>query len=158
MYGTSGPRIDLNFEMNPTPLSCEQDGEAAAVPMGSEFSIGHPHFRLTVAGDRVPLQKIEIIKGTLEDGIFKESVATLWEGSAPTKCLVWKAPNFVPAEPAFWYARVIEEETLRWSAHQCRKENRCDEFPGADAMIEERAWSSPIWYLPTAGHQTAVEH
>lgn len=150
VYGTSGPRIDLNFEANLTPLSCEKDGELSAVSMGGEFSSGKPYFRLAVAGDRVPLQKIEIIKGTLEDGIFRESVTTLWEGSAPAQCVVWEDPGFMSGEPAFWYVRVQEQETLRWSAHQCRKENRCDEFPGADVKVKERAWSSPIWYLPGA--------
>jgi hypothetical protein len=149
VYATSGPRIDLDFEANPAPLSCERNGKRAAVPMGGEFTTGLPHFRLTVSSDRVPLQKIEVIKGTLEGGIFKESVTALWEGSATTQCIVWEDPDFVPLEPAFWYARVTEQETLRWSAHQCRKENRCDEFPGADTTIQERAWSSPIWYLPT---------
>jgi len=96
------------------------------------------------------LQKIEVIKGTLENGIYKESVTTLWEGSTAAKCIAWQDPDFVSGEPAFWYARVKEKETLRWSAHQCRKENRCDEFPGADVKIQERAWSSPIWYLPAS--------
>lgn len=149
VYGTSGPRMGLNFESDSTPLTCESGGKSAAVPMGGDFSEGEPNFRLTAAGDQMPLQKIEIIKGTLDEGIYQEKVLTLWEGSAAEKCIVWTDPDFSSLEPAFWYVRVIEAETLRWSAHLCRKENRCDEFPGADVKVQERAWSSPIWYLPT---------
>ena len=148
VYGTSGPRMGLNFESDSTPLTCDSGGGPAAVPMGGDFFEGEPYFRLTAAGDQNPLQKIEVIKGTLETGIYQESVTTLWEGSAAAKCIVWTDPYFISQEPAFWYIRVIEAETLRWSAHQCREQNRCDEFPGADVKVQERAWSSPIWYLP----------
>lgn len=150
VYGTSGPRITLNFESGPQALTCESGGEPAAVLMGGDFFEGTPHFRVTVAGDRTPLQKIEVIKGTLETGIYQETVTAVWEGSAAAKCLVFDDPDFSPVEPAFWYIRVIEAETLRWSAHLCREQNRCDEFPGADVTVQERAWSSPIWYLPRA--------
>jgi hypothetical protein len=30
----------------------------------------------------------------------------------------------------------------------CREAGRREEFPGADRKVSERAWSSPIWYLP----------
>ncbi len=150
VYGTSGPRIGLNFEANPSSLTCEQGGQSAAVHMGGDFLDGSPHFRITVTSDRVPIQAIEVIKGTLEDGIFKETVTTLWQGASAAQCIVWEDPGFERGEPAFWYVRVKETETLRWSAHHCRAENRCDDFPGADATLQERAWSSPIWYLPVS--------
>jgi len=150
VYATSGPRINLDFEAGTTALTCEKKGGEAQVSMGGELTSGVPNFRLAVVGDRVPLQKIEVIKGRLEDGIFRESVTTLWDGSAKAQCVVWQDAEFMPGEPAFWYVRVKEQETPRWTAHQCRKENRCDEFPGADVMVQERAWSSPIWYLPSA--------
>jgi hypothetical protein len=148
VYATSGPRIGLDFESDVSSLSCEAGGRPAAVTMGGDFSRGQPYFRLNVASDRVPLQQIEVVKGKLQDGIFRETVVTLWEGSATSQCIVWQDSEFVEEEPAFWYARVKEEATARWSAHHCRAKDRCDEFPGADVMIQERAWSSPIWYLP----------
>ena len=146
VYGTSGPRIGMNFEADSEPLTCGADDRHAAVPMGGELG-SKPYFRLTASQDRVPLNRIEIIKGTIEDGIFQESVTTLWEGDAASRCITWEDPDFIEGQPAFWYARVREAETRRWTSYHCQREDRCDEFPGADRMIQERAWSSPIWYL-----------
>ena len=56
--------------------------------------------------------------------------------------------NFEKSAPAFWYARVKEMPTQRWSSRLCAEANRCDEFPGANIDIQERAWTSPVWYLP----------
>jgi hypothetical protein len=50
--------------------------------------------------------------------------------------------------PAYWYARVLEEPTPRWSKLLCERSNDCDQYPAADRMIQERAWTSPIWNLP----------
>jgi len=63
-------------------------------------------------------------------------------------CAVWHDKKTQTTEPAFWYARVLEAPTPRWSAFKCQREGRCDEFPGSERWIQERAWTSPIWYLP----------
>ncbi|MCA8904440.1 MAG: DUF3604 domain-containing protein, partial [Hyphomonas sp.] len=93
---------------------------------------------------------IEIIKGVLKDGTYEETVTPVWTRNADGRnvCVVWTDPGFDPAAPAYWYARVTEAPTPRWSSYQCKAEGRCDEFPDADVMIQEHAWASPIWNLP----------
>lgn len=156
VYATSGPRIVLNFEASADSqgLSCEDTSKtpATAVPMGGAFSKPDlsPTFRIQAWQDRVPLEKVEIVKGELRDGKTHESVLdiTPQAGIGKGSCITWKDPDFQAAAPAFWYVRISQTPTLRWSARMCREEGRCQEFPGADQTIRERAWSSPIWYAP----------
>ena len=60
---------------------------------------------------------------------------------------VWQDPNFDPAEPAFYYVRVIEIPTPRWTAYDAKYFNLDlpDEVP---MTTQERAYTSPIWYTP----------
>ncbi|NEO92576.1 MAG: DUF3604 domain-containing protein [Moorea sp. SIO3G5] len=60
---------------------------------------------------------------------------------------VWPDPDFDPNQHAFYYARVIENPTCRWSTYDAIAENI---YPrtGVPPFIRERAWSSPIWYNP----------
>jgi len=110
----------------------------------------HPHFLIQAQYDRTPLQRIEIIKGELIEGETTETVQTIWqspEGGLDV-CVTWQDPQFNPRSPAFWYVRVIEAPTPRWSEHRCLAKERCDEFPQARKTVRERAWTSPIWFLP----------
>lgn len=61
---------------------------------------------------------------------------------------VWRDPEFVPAQRAFYYARVLENPTCRWSTWDALRKGVA---PRSDLpnTIQERAWSSPIWYEPT---------
>ena len=60
---------------------------------------------------------------------------------------VWEDPDFDPAQPAFWYVRVLEIPTPRWSTYDAKTVG----VPApAPASVQERAWSSPIWYQPPA--------
>jgi hypothetical protein len=76
-------------------------------------------------------------------------------------CAVWRDPEFDPARPALWYARVVENPSCRWLAWQCTARHvDCadpDSVPGelaacCDARVpptvQERAWTSPIWWTP----------
>jgi len=61
---------------------------------------------------------------------------------------VWRDPDFDPNEKAFYYARVIENPTCRWSTWDAIAAG-VDPPENAKATLRERAWSSPIWYSPT---------
>jgi hypothetical protein len=60
---------------------------------------------------------------------------------------VWTDPDFDPAQRAFYYARVIEIPTPRWTAYEQKFFNvkAPDETP---MITQERAYTSPIWYTP----------
>ncbi len=59
----------------------------------------------------------------------------------------WTDPDFKPGERAFYYARVLEIPTPRWSTIDAARLGIA--IPaGLAATIQERAWSSSIWYAP----------
>jgi len=60
---------------------------------------------------------------------------------------VWSDPDFDPALHAVYYVRVLEIPTPRWSTYDA-KALGIEPPKEAPATIQERAWSSPIWYTP----------
>ena len=66
---------------------------------------------------------------------------------APELIAVWKDPDFDPKERAFYYGRVIEIPTPRWTAYD-QKRFGVKALPGTQLTITERAYTSPIWYTP----------
>jgi hypothetical protein len=60
---------------------------------------------------------------------------------------VWQDPEFDPAERAFYYARVLENPKCRWSTWDAIRAG-VELRPDMHATIQDRAWSSPIWYVP----------
>ncbi|MHA1153002.1 MAG: DUF3604 domain-containing protein, partial [Alphaproteobacteria bacterium] len=60
---------------------------------------------------------------------------------------VWKDPDFDPALRAFYYVRVIEIPTPRWTAYDA-KYYGTKPLPGTPMVVTERAYTSPIWYTP----------
>jgi hypothetical protein len=60
---------------------------------------------------------------------------------------VWTDPDFDPNQRALYYARVIEIPTPRWSTYDAVRSN-LPLPPNTPTTLQERAWSSPIWYTP----------
>jgi Protein of unknown function (DUF3604) len=59
----------------------------------------------------------------------------------------WTDPDFKAGESAFYYARVLEIPTPRWNTYDAARLNM-PALTKVPATIQERAWSSPIWYTP----------
>ena len=116
------------------------------------------------------LQRIQIVKGwTDADGGLHQQVVDVAGGpnaagvdpetcaphgpGADALCAVWRDPDFDPARRAVYYARVLENPSCRWSAWEClalpagERPPDCAE-PFMQAVQQERAWTSPIWYTP----------
>jgi hypothetical protein len=58
----------------------------------------------------------------------------------------WRDPDFDPKERAFYYVRVLENPTCRWSTWDALRAG-VSPRPDLPVTIQERAWSSPIHYL-----------
>src|SRR6185312_9614230 len=67
---------------------------------------------------------------------------------AATLSVVWSDPEFDAKTPAVYYARALEIPTPRWSTLLAIK-NKLPISKEAPATIQERGWSSPIWYSPS---------
>lgn len=123
------------------------------------------------------LDRIQIVKGWIKaDGKTQEQVYdVVWSGDrkpgangklppvgntvdvananwtntigAPELGTVWTDPDFDPAQKAFYYARVIEIPTPRWTAYDAFRYGI--KMPTKVPMTtQERAYTSPIWYTP----------
>ncbi len=66
----------------------------------------------------------------------------------PELTVVWQDPDFDPAEHAFYYVRVLEIPTPRWTAHDAKNYGLKDLPAEIPMVIQERAYTSPIWYVP----------
>ncbi len=69
---------------------------------------------------------------------------------AATLATVWRDPHFDPQRPALYYARILAIPTPRWTTYDAARwgTERPAEVPAA---IQERAYTSPIWYRPPSG-------
>jgi len=77
----------------------------------------------------------------LKTATYTESVG------APQLATGWTDPEFMPDQRAFYYARVLEIPTPRWNTYDAARLNMAP-LTNVPATIQERAWSSPIWYTP----------
>jgi hypothetical protein len=65
----------------------------------------------------------------------------------PELITVWTDPDFDPALPAVYYARVLEIPTPRWTAYEAKRFGITMD-PKVPMVTQERAYTSPIWYTP----------
>ena len=66
----------------------------------------------------------------------------------PEMAVVWRDPDFNEDELAFYYVRVIEIPTPRWTAYDAKFYGLTDVPENIQMVTQERAYSSPIWYTP----------
>jgi hypothetical protein len=66
---------------------------------------------------------------------------------APELIAVWKDPDFDPKQRAFYYGRVLEIPTPRWTTYDA-KYYGVKLAPEVPTSIQQRAYTSPIWYSP----------
>jgi hypothetical protein len=176
-----------------------QHGTAMGGDLGALPGAAAPRLAVLAARDPgtadvpgTPLQRVQIIKGWVDgSGATHEAVFDVAGDPAGNAgvdpatcapqghgydqlCAVWTDPTFDSAQRAFYYARVLENPTCRWSTRVC-KANGVDPFAAdcaaqaaaaGDAfapccmresddaffspLVQERAWTSPIWYRPDA--------
>lgn len=123
------------------------------------------------------LDRIQIVKGWLDkDGKAQEKIYdAVWSGDrkagadgkvpavgntvdvskatwknnigAPELSTTWTDPDFDATQPAFYYARVIEIPTPRWTAYEALRFG-IKMPPEVPMTTQERAYTSPIWYTP----------
>jgi hypothetical protein len=149
-------------------------GDGSTAPRLALWAVQDPG----IAGaPATPLQRIQIVKGWIEGGELRERVIDVAGGDngagvdtatcertgngSSSLCSVWTDPDFDPAVPAFYYGRVLENPTCRWSQYVCNAagvdcgdpdtvpeglQGCCSEEH--QPVIQERAWTSPIWYTP----------
>lgn len=180
---------DLNQGMCQSSEFVEQ-GYANGVPMGGDLYKQEgrntaPRFAVSALMDAgvedypgTSLQKIQMVKLWEENGQSYEKVYNIAGGETdagvdldtclPTGtgysnlCSVWSDPEFNENQHASYYARVLENQSCRFSKRQCNSELEkrgltCAEIGEGHELygccdgktpdtLQERAWSSPIWY------------
>ena len=67
----------------------------------------------------------------------------------PELAVVWQDPDFDKDELAFYYVRVLEIPTPRWTAYDAKYFGLTDIPDKVPMVIQERAYTSPIWFIPT---------
>jgi hypothetical protein len=197
-FATSGTRIKVRFfagyELADVQLNSPDLAKKAyqgGSTMGGNLQASddrQPTFLTWAVADpnTAKLQRVQIIKGWLENGEHQEQVydvacsdglsvdpqtnrcpdngarVDLNDCSTPANVgaselkTLWKDPDFTPGQEAFYYVRVLENPVCRWSTWDAL---RAGKKPRSDmsATIQERAWSSPIWYSASSKNNNFVD-
>jgi hypothetical protein len=97
------------------------------------------------SGDRKPDSsgKLPSVGNTVdaENATWTNTIGT------PELIAAWKDPDFDARQRAFYYARVLEIPTPRWTAYDVKRFGS-KPLPGTRMTVIERAYTSPIWFTP----------
>lgn len=157
-------------------------GDLKAAPAGRSPTFLVAAMKDPVGGN---IDRIQIVKGWLDaQGALHEKVYdAVWSGDrkpgadgklppvgntvnvadaswtntigAPELVQMWQDPDFDPAQRAFYYVRVLEIPTPRWTAYDAKRFKV--QMPENVTMFhQERAYTSPIWYTPAAAVASAT--
>jgi hypothetical protein len=109
-----------------------------------------------------PRARVYDVAGRAEAGDADRVTCRPAPGGADHLCAVWRDPEFSADTHAAYYVRVLERPSCRWTGHACAAaavdcptrvprglEACCD--PAVPWTIRERAWTSPIWFVPDSG-------
>ncbi len=105
-------------------------------------------FDVAWAGDREPDKWTGVVPPVGSTVDIEKATYTNSIGAVELET-VWTDPEFDPSTHAFYYARVLEIPTPRWTTIQAAQLGIAPPDIVAPTQ-QERAWSSPIWYTPTA--------
>jgi hypothetical protein len=149
-------------------------GYRKGVPMGADLpsqpakDSGAPGFLVMALKDPLGanLERIQVVKGWLDaegqthEKVYDVSVAEKTGSTVNVEkasytntvgqtqlAAYWQDPAFDPAQSAFYYARVIEIPTPRWTAYDAARLGT-ELLPEATLVVQDRAYTSPIWYTP----------
>jgi len=176
-YATTGPRMAVRFfggwDFEPSDADNRlpaQIGYTKGVPMGGDLRNApagkSPTFLVAALKDQIGanLDRIQVIKGWLDAGgeVHEQVYDVVW-GDADKRQpdANGKLPpvgDTVDVENATWtntigdpeliyYARVLEIPTPRWTAYDVKRFGN-KPLPGTRMKLQERAYTSPIWYTP----------
>jgi hypothetical protein len=113
--------------------------------MDADGNLHEKVYDVAWGGDRKPGRdgKVPSVGSTvdIENATWTNSIGS------PELINVWKDPDFEPKQHAFYYARVIEIPTPRWTAYDALRFG-VKPLPGTSMTLTERAYTSPIWYSP----------
>ena len=138
VYATSGTRIKLRVHQTfaePSAINCATVPRHS-IPMGGTFAStkesAKPTFIIQAMQDRTPLAAIDLIKLRQTKDSIEQEIIRLGEYPAgqTNSCIVWTDDDYKKSENTLWYVRALEQPTPRWDQKN---------------LIQERAWSSPIW-------------
>lgn len=152
----------------PPAATAPQFFVAAQQDPGAPDEPGMPLERIQIvkgwvdAGGNAQEKVFDVAGGDLAADVDVATCATSGSGYA-SLCTVWTDPEFVAGQRAFYYARVFENPVCRWSTQLCNElgvdcsnpasvpadyAECCSAVIADQKVIQERAWSSPIWYRP----------
>ncbi len=143
---------------------------SALMDPGSDNELGVPLQRIQIIkgwkdGEQT-FETVYEVAGDPDNGASVDLQSCQPQGAGFAQlCSVWQDPQFDPEQAAFYYARVVENPRCRWHRAQCNQALAEQGLSCADVdaehplsgccqsnlpdTIQERAWTSPIWYSPT---------